>query len=422
MTAAQPVVPMVTADFVTRLLLAHDRGAGGDEDKIAAAAASPRHKLEAVLLSCRRQEGHPLTRAQLATLALHERRLARYRAAWKLIQRQAPSAYQVKGSEIASHYPPGVIRGSGDLDVICPATAELWDAAAALRRRGWDFGALTIMPPHPATSAATSKPWRRHLATDPAGDCEVLLHLESTQGDDPPCHLDFSSVAVSTSARLPPRHITDPFSSPAATSLVVLVAERYERRFTTRDVLDAALLGASLGTEGTASLRNALTETRLWPEWAELARSVARCRMLPALPRGERRGIAPWQRVSRAADVARRWGHPTRAAGYLMLGTVDEERNAMWERFAYTAGRRVSAQRLLELGVPLFAVPLDDSVQTPALSFSPHDRQLCCTTPLGSFLLVASACPEADIDKARGALRRTAGPAASTSGGHGHDV
>lgn len=403
MTAVRSSLPPLTADFVTRLLLARDPAAGRDERQIAAAAAAPRHKLEAVLLSCLRREGHPLTSAQLATLQLHERRLARYRSAWELIQQLAPTAYQVKGSEIASRYPPDVIRGSGDLDVVCPAATELWNVVTALRRHGWDVAALTVIP---------SLLGR-----------ELLLHLQSAEGDDPPCDIDLASVAVSTSAWRPARHITEPLRSPAATSLVVLTAERYERRFTSRDVLDAALLGASLDTDGIVSLRNALDETRLWPEWAELARHVARCGLLPALPFEPRSGIPRRQRLKRAADAARRWGHPVRAAGYLMLGTVDEERNALWEAFAYRAGRFVSAQRLLELGLPLFAVPVDESVQTDTLTFRPRRRLLCCTTPVGSFLLVAAACPEADIDKARDALRQAAGgaSAASATGGRGHE-
>src|SRR6185312_3617705 len=114
-----------------------------------------------------------------------------------------------------------------------------------------------------------------------------------------------------------------------------------------------------LDRAGLEALDRALTATMLWPQLRELARLLRRSGLAaepPALPGG---GRAAWR--SRAARLRRSvalWSHPLRAAGLLVISTVDADRGALADRMAHAVQRRIGAWRLLRLGLPLFAVPL----------------------------------------------------------------
>jgi len=108
---------------------------------------------------------------------------------------------------------------------------------------------------------------------------------------------------------------------------------------------------------------------------------------------------------SRAARLRRSvalWSHPLRAAGLLVISTVDADRGVLADRMAHAVQRRIGAWRLLRLGLPLFAVPLP-SVPRPdvdRLELERRGRLLIARTPIGAFLLVAGSCPQAWLEEA----------------------
>lgn len=382
-------------DALRQLMIS--RGApAADDEALLRAARDPRHKLAVTLLSGWQASGRPLSDGQRAELAEHRHRIGRYLDVWPVIAAAAPDAYLVKGSAIAAHYPAGLLRAAGDLDVVCPA-AQLWPAARRLIEAGWEFGAFTIVPGRTAPPAVRD-------GTDDAIGGHILIELSrpSDTGIDEPYAVELRTADVATSIARPAWRLAAGASFPVAANILALAAERWERPFRTRDIYDLAVLSDRLDAAEAASLRDGLTATGLWPELRELAGLLRRSGLRPA-PRLPDDRAAVWRaRAARALRSAVRWSHPVRALGYLSLATVDRDRGALADRLARLVGERIGTRRLLRLGLPLFAVPLPPG---PAPAGSPRaapdelrlvqrGRHLVAVTPVGRFLMTAGACQE----------------------------
>jgi len=381
----------VTVDVLRRLLWA--RGVptvAGDEDLVEA-SRDPRHKLGITLLSAFAAAGRALTAEQEVEVGHHRDRIERYRAAWKEIQSAAPDAYRVKGDEIARFYPDGVLRPSSDLDVVLRDPAQLWAAAQRMVASGWEIGALTV------------------VKSRDGGEPDILLECQ-IRGDHEEIFgiyfgVELRTVDIPTSIRQPAFRVPDPEASPLAVNTIALLAERWERQFTSRDRLDLALLVSRYTDADQQALANALTKTEMWPEWRELSREIGRLGWLPDLPvlRAAEAQYKTPVHAKRIAHGARLWGHPLRALAYLAQITVDADRGKVADAIAATIGRRIGAQRVLGLGVPVFGVPLPDppGERPDRLSLVRRGRHLVAVTPLGEFLLVTGSCQEDWIEQAQ---------------------
>lgn len=381
----------VTVDVLRRLLWARGVPSAAGDDELVEASRDPKHKLGVTLLSAFAAAGRTLTPDQEVELGHHRERVERYRAAWKEVHAVAPDAYRVKGDEIAQYYPGGVLRPSSDLDVVIRDPAQLWAAARRMVELGWEIGALTI------------------VESRDGGDPDILLECQ-IRGDHETIFgvyfgVELRTVDIPTSIRQPAYRVSDPHGSPLAVNTIALLAERWEREFTSRDRLDLALMVGRYTESDQRALVAALTETEMWPEWRELSREIGRIGWLPDLPilRAAEREYKTPTRARRIAHGVRLWGHPLRAMAYLAQTTIDADRGKVADAMASLVGKHVGAQRVFRLGVPVFGVPLPEP-PGPApqrLSLVRRGRHLVAASPLGEFLLVTGSCQEEWIEEAQ---------------------
>lgn len=378
----------VTVDGLRRLLWARGVPSVATDEELIEASRDERHKLVMTLLSAFEATGRPLTPEQREELGKYRDRIERYRAAWKEVHAVAPDAYRVKGEEIAQFYPEGVIRPSSDLDVVIRDPAQLWAAALRMVELGWDIGALTIVESR-------------------TGDGPDILVEAQRYGDESffgvYYGVELRTVDIPTSVRQPAYQVPDPAGSPLAVNTIALLAERWEREFTSRDRLDLALLVSRYSEADQAALVIALTEVEMWPEWRELSSEIAKLGWLPDLEvlRAAERKHYP-TRAKRLAHGLRLWGHPLRAMAFVAQSTVDEDRGKVADAFASFVGNYIGARRVYGLGVPVFGVPLPEPPdgRPDRLSLVRRGRHLVASSPVGEFLLVTGSCPAEWIEEA----------------------
>jgi hypothetical protein len=393
---------------VLRTLLISQGAVGvADDESLLRAARESAHKLGVTVLSAWEAAGRQLLPEHQSELADNRRRIDRYSKAWSLVSSLAPDARIVKGPVIGAHYPAGLLRAAGDLDVICPEE-QLWPAVKALVAEGWQVGALTILNPR----TVSLDPGQRAQA-GPVASIELNQPTDSDAIDEA-YGVELRSVDVATSLRLPAWRLTGPPMPQVAASVLALVAERWERPFRSRDIYDLAMLAGQLGEEDRASLLAAMNATGLWPELRELTGLLRRWRpqQAPDLPGS--RIVAARARGVRLARSAVQWLHPLRVIGYLSMMTVDKDRGPIADKMATAVHQRIGTARLLKLGQPLFAVPLSSTVASKGgMLLVRCGAHLVAVTPIGSFLLVSGACQEIWLDEAAQRLAQTAGTRAS---------
>lgn len=365
----------VSSAVVRRLLVSRGVSSTVDSHGLLDASRSPSHKLAITLLSCWATEGHPLDAGQRAVLDAYRDRADRYARIWARLREVAPTAHLVKGPLIAAHYPAGVVRAAGDLDVVDPNVSELWQAAAVLVGDGWRVYAFTVLP-YP-------------------GGHDVLLSIQQAPDGAiaDPYEVELRTPDVATSLTRTPVRFDPTEAEPVASSIIGLAAERFERRFTSRDILDLGVLSAVLTDSGRAALAEALTTARLWPAYRQLCRLLDRADLPGRAPLPQNRPRTRRQRVTDPLHQARVWSHPLRAAGLLAINTADADRGRAADRFARVLHERFGARRLLRAGVPLFGVPVDDE-RADRLRLVDRGHRLIARTPVGTFLLTAGACPQ----------------------------
>jgi hypothetical protein len=397
---------MAIADPAELRRLLISRGAPADDEELLAAARSAKHKLHITVLSARESAGQSLSPEQQAELAAYRHRLGQYRLAWSVVADAAPRAQVVKGWTIGDHYPPGLLRSAGDLDVVCPP-GELWPAARALIEQGWELEALTLFPAGRASRAEVSDWCHVLLAVTRPGDSDLI---------EDPYDVELRTADVAISIRVPARRLNGVPLPSAAANVVALAAERWERPFRTRDVYDLSILGRRLDYAALDPLDDALTASMLWPQLRELSRLLRRSGLAaePARPASRR---AVWHsRAARLRLSAALWSNPLRVAGLMAISTVDSDRGALADWLAHAFQRRIGCWRLLRLGLPLFAVPFtsgpltsgpltsvaDARSDADGLTLERRGPHLVARTPIGSFLLVAGSCPQAWLEEASG--------------------
>lgn len=363
-------------------------------DAVLATARGARHKLAATLLSLRAADGERLTDAEAAELAAARERIERYATVWSKLTVGIPDLRLVKGMAVAALYPPGVLRSAGDLDVICPDHDAFWAAARHLADAGWELAAFTILPAYPGERVSP------HLFAE---------FREDADGGGDPYAVGLVTAEIFTDLRRPAWRLPRPVRSPLAATTLALVAERWERAFRSRDLLDLTLLLRELDETGVAELRSGLALTGLWPEWREAMRRIDRLGWQAAvvLPGAGRAAVG--EHVRRAGRAVRRWCDPVRLLARIAQAGAEDDvsgaRAAVGDAASDLVHLRLGTRRLLAAGVPLFGVPLDNVPGiTPGLGLAAVGRHLVARTPLGSFLMAAGAVRQEWLDEASGGV------------------
>ena len=345
------------------------------EDELLEAAGAGANKLRTVLLSAWQAEGRRLEASHEHELDEHRARARRYAVAARLAQ-SAGSVYAIKGARIAAAYPPGFVRESRDLDLVAATSADAWSIARALLPGGWDVALFALM---------------RVDGNDlPILQLERPFEGEYVVGDS----IHLSAVAlpgyvwggISPRARLEGEGI----AAGPAYDLLRLAAERLEREFAARDVVDAAVLLAGAAEEDREALRRLLDDLRLWPEWDELARRVARSGLLTeGVPSGgrRRRALARTRRgLRRASSLA----SPVRAAAaYAQLRMLQGKGAWIDRRLVGPARRRTSTTWAFAAGLPVFGARIDEGA-SDVVRLERRGRAMLGHTPIGVFALTAS--------------------------------
>ncbi|MFJ5845545.1 nucleotidyltransferase family protein [Streptomyces sp. NPDC092903] len=430
-----PTGNAVTTDTVLALL---DAAPGSDRDSLLRTARDGRHKLAGTLLSLWAVGGEELTDGQAAELRTARERVDRYRRVWEELQEHAPDAFPLKGATIAALYPPGVLRSAGDLDVVCPRHADLWACARHLLACGWELVAFTVKPADPGDTASP------HLGA------EFRKPAPDTSQD--PYAVGLFTAEIVTDVHGPARQLARPPGSAWTTSAVALVAERWERPFRSRDLLDLVLLLQAMDEEAARQFGADLDRVGLWPEWRQAMRGVARLGWRPTVALPHTRAAAVRVRLARSVRTAMRWSNPVRAAAFAAQSGIEGRGGRPAALASDLVHRRPGARRLLASGVSLFGVPLGggdtagDAGSNPPAGARPDDpagarppaaepvnglhldglrlddvgRHLVARTPLGSFLLVSGAARQEwldEVDGAESAPRTASAPTGPSSTG-----
>lgn len=238
--------------------------------RLLAKARTVRGVISPLVLSLAAREGVPMGTGARDELARMQRRARTYRDLYDVVT-AVPGARVIKGPSIARHYPEGVLRPLGDLDVIVEAEETLWRVLG------------TVLDRHrsdEADLAELTEPDGRHLIVsvwwpgeDPLLDADHGVEV-STFG-----FTGQAEQAVPLRAALPgDRVIAD---------VLALAEERFQRDFTVKDVVDLVCVLSSPAAPDPTDLATAAGEWLVAPELEELClRLTAHPDLAEALPAG----------------------------------------------------------------------------------------------------------------------------------------
>ncbi|MFC1404111.1 MULTISPECIES: hypothetical protein [Streptacidiphilus] len=380
----------VSVDSLRDLLGSADPASPTTRDALLRTARGDGHKLAATLLSLWAAEGQDLSTAEQAELSACRERIGRYRRVWDELRLLAPELFLLKGMTVAALYPPGVLRSAGDLDVVCQSHRDFWRSARHLTDSDWELEAFTVGPAEPGAGV----PYHlfaefRRPGTGPDGEPDPEAE---------PYAVGLVTAEIVTDIRRPAKQLARPVRSAPAASAVALVAERWERPFRSRDLLDLSLLLADPDPADLAQVHADLDRIGLWPEWREAVRAIRQLgRPVPAAFPGTRSGAAR-ERLLRGARALRRWANPVRVLAFAAQAGVEDRAGRFADAASDLVQRQVGGRRLLAAGVPLFGVPLDGP-PVPEPRLDDIGRHLVARTPIGSFLLVAGAARQEWLDE-----------------------
>lgn len=360
----------------------------GDESPFDLLDASrhERHQVAMTLVCLWEREGRFVSPALRYELRLHRDLQASLAELRDELAGRVPGVGFVKGLEVASLYPSGVLREMKDLDVLVPERGDVWDVAALLIGRGWSVRAFTLL----------EVAGRLHVVVGvrrPAQDPQVMF----------PQVVEIATVAFPGTrgvawSEFAERH------DPALKNLLALLNERVEdrvwrRTLRARDVLDAAMLLEALGlqglgveagkgvVEGGDGVVEAVRRHGFVREWVELTGFMAEVGLASEeLAAGARTG------AGRARIAALKRGLPgmgltAAAAGWVQRGMAAERRSAGRDRVARLLDRRASPRRVLAAGLPLFGLRVDPEPAAEDLEVLERDRAAVARTPIGTFAL-----------------------------------
>ncbi|MEV6018440.1 hypothetical protein [Streptomyces sp. NPDC051997] len=254
-----------------------------------------------------------------------------------------PDVVTVKGPSLAGHYPTGVRRPVGDLDLIAYDEEQLWRAALTLCSLGGEPAELSLFVADGRLHVMLAVLWP---SPDPLMEEEIRVELCTAAF----CG-DFATVPVRH--RLPEDQVL--------ADLLSVAEERFQRAFHTKDAVDLLVLLDS-GALKPAAVAEAAVTYRLAPELVELLDLLTAALVHPR-------------------------AEPLRRA---LTDAADEER----ARRAATSPTRpepdLSVPARLESGRPVWGMPLTRVVRAGERCALEHrDDMTLARSPVGDFLLVA---------------------------------
>lgn len=267
----------------------------------------------------------------------------------------------IKGPVIARHMPAGLLRQSGDIDLVAHSEESLWHVVLDIRER---CGAVVR-----GISVLRTDDGDRQLGVWLKWPAEEPLLDKPMGGDVTTC------TFVGDLKRVPVRSAW--MDDDDLLSLFAVAEERFQRKFRVKDLLDLVVLVPVLvrtyGDDLTDIVSEWADELSLAPELLQLSRQVHEWRDLPD----------EWLRVMDR------------------LTSLSERERALRK----AGGRRIHTAT--------YGLALDDAPTTELLSIhSTSDGELA-TTPAGTFLLVDSGVIEEDTyERALAAARSLHEPAA----------
>jgi hypothetical protein len=363
----------LTSDNLVKALVTCASGPANEPAEIVALVHRAQQSFGATLFSAWQEEGEALNAALLQETDTMRSRVSFYRSVADQLLATVDSMTTVKGLGVADLYPAGWVRYMNDIDFVVPDESSLWRAVCLLMGNGWE--------PAGATFSYVDN------------SLQVLVSLRLPHED----RYQYSyGVDISTFYTLgdlcgirPVLRLPVKWRAPGIKNMLMLLNERYEQPFRARDVLDAALLRESLRDEELATLREAVTELNLAPEYSELAGLVRNAGLgeLSPLPGGHLTGARV--RARRLARGARFFARPvTGAARHLqrrmLTGTLSRGQAAAWTAL----GPRLDVARAVQGGLLAFGLPLDGPApDVTAAVLHQRGKQAWMDTPVGRFLL-----------------------------------
>ncbi|MGW1938737.1 hypothetical protein [Streptomyces goshikiensis] len=241
-----------------------------------------------LVLSLAEREGLALGEGARGELARMTRRSDLYRELEAAV-RAVPGARTVKGPSLARHYPAGLLRAIGDLDVVVPDEAALWRVLAEVLDRR-EAGEALMTELH-------------------EGGRRDLLVSVWWLGEDPMLDLD-RGVEATTFAYggLPERAVPLRPELPAEqvyADVLAVAEERFQREFGLKDVLDLVFVLTSPAAPDPAALARAAADYALAPELEELcAKAAGHPALACAVPAELTDGLREPARLERARRAA----------------------------------------------------------------------------------------------------------------------
>lgn len=280
-------------------------------------------------------------------------RAARY-AELRAALADVPGVATVKGPSLASHYPPGVRRPVGDLDLVADGEAHLWRAVRTLCSLGGEPAELSLFVADGRLHVMLAVLWP---SPDPLMEEEIRVELCTAAF----CG-DFDSVPVRP--KLPEDHVL--------ADLLSVAEERFQRAFHSKDAVDLLVLLDSGALEPKV-VADAADAYLLAPELVELLDLLTAAVDHP--------GAEPLRRCLSAPAAAER---DRRAAVSSSLPEPD----------ASVTGR-------LEAGRPVWGMPLTrDGRAGERCAIDRRDGMTLARTPVGAFLLVAGELVDPELHAA----------------------
>jgi hypothetical protein len=259
----------LTTGVVERILRALGLPAGEESPfDLLDATRQDRHQVAMTLVSLWEREGRFVSPALLYELRLHRDLQASLREVRDELSGRIAGSGFVKGLEVASLYPQGVVREMKDLDVLVPDRADVWSAAGRLIEQGWSVRAFTLL----------ELAGHRHVvvgARRPAQDPQVMF----------PQVVEIATIAFPGTRGVAWPSFAERDDAPLK-NLLALLNERVEDRvwrttLRARDLIDAILLLEALGPGAEPRALEAVERHGFGREWAELVTFLGRLQLLP---------------------------------------------------------------------------------------------------------------------------------------------
>lgn len=264
-----------------------------------------RAKALATWLSARDLAGQQLTDGDRGYLDRMRRRVGTLHA----VGEELAAGYGLrvlKGPRIAAYYPEGLLRQSGDVDLLTPDAASLWAAALDLRTR---FGAVLQ-----CLSLLEDGPGPLHLGVSMKWPAEEP-HMDKPMG------ADLNTCAFCGDLKTVPVRVLPPDDEDLC-GLFSVAEERFQRKYRIKDLLDFTVLAEAaeqrLGDALVDTVCGHADQLALAPELRSLAKKTGSWNGLSSRWRSVVEELRPLAREEKSLRVPGRPGLHRLRSGLLV--------------------------------------------------------------------------------------------------------